>query len=260
MQQVVDLLRLHEVVERRRGRPHEAFEWRLERASAKSPFTVVALADPIDPAIDVSEHVAAVKEEVAVGYRELLERGEPPRWMDAEAEPIVRRLLVRSQNGIARTELQMFRGVEPVVIDRERATRGISALEGMAPLAELVTPEREAYGEVAGQLVAVGRYRKQPALQLRTELYGFVWCIVPPALVGQLGGERTIAEVWQGKAVAVTGRVFYAAAGSLRRIEAEDVRETGAPPLDIETILDPEFTAGLEPDEYLTKLHEGELG
>lgn len=72
MQQVLDLLRLFEVVERQRGRPHEAFEWRLERASTASPFTVVALAEAVDPAVDVSDHVAAVKEEVGVGYRELV--------------------------------------------------------------------------------------------------------------------------------------------------------------------------------------------
>jgi hypothetical protein len=45
----------------------------------------------------------------------------------------------------------------------------------------------------------------------------------------------------------------------LNRIDAEDVRQIDVPPFDLDAILDPDFTAGLDPVEYLEKLHEGDL-
>jgi hypothetical protein len=50
MEQVIDALRVFEQAERVLVSPEEYFEWRLERASAGSPFTVVAVADPLKDA------------------------------------------------------------------------------------------------------------------------------------------------------------------------------------------------------------------
>ena len=33
-----------------------------------------------------------------------------------------------------------------------------------------------------------------------------------------------------------------------------------APRVDLDSVLDPGFTAGMDPNEYLRKMHEGELG
>jgi hypothetical protein len=70
MQQVIDALRILEQAERTLVSPQESFEWRLERASAGSPFMVVAVAEPINPAIDVTPHVMRVKAEVSQGLRD----------------------------------------------------------------------------------------------------------------------------------------------------------------------------------------------
>jgi len=48
MEQVIDALRVFEQAERVLVSPEEYFEWRLERTSAGSPFTVVAAAEPLD--------------------------------------------------------------------------------------------------------------------------------------------------------------------------------------------------------------------
>jgi hypothetical protein len=69
-----------------------------------------------------------------------------------------------------------------------------------------------------------------------------------------------MAEVWQGKTVGVYGRLSYAAGGQLRRVEVIDMREiTAAPPINLDSILDPNFTSGMDPHEYLQRLHDGEL-
>src|SRR6266481_2271399 len=65
MQQVIDALRVLEQAERVLVPPQDAFEWRLERASAGSPFTVIAVAEPVNPTADVTPHVVRVKAAVS---------------------------------------------------------------------------------------------------------------------------------------------------------------------------------------------------
>ncbi|HWX30797.1 MAG TPA: hypothetical protein VNZ53_25585 [Steroidobacteraceae bacterium] len=80
-QQVLGALTLFEQAQRSLGNPHAAFVWRLEKASTESPFTVVAVADPLDPAIDVTPQVIRAKALVADGVRNLVARAEPPPWL-----------------------------------------------------------------------------------------------------------------------------------------------------------------------------------
>ena len=73
-------------------------------------------------------------------------------------------------------------------------------------------------------------------------------------------GEQTIADVWSGRVVSVPGRIYYGQSGKPTRIEASDVRAKEIPEIDIQDVLDPDFTSGLSPVEYLQRLHEGNLG
>jgi elongation factor P hydroxylase len=94
MQQVIDALRVFEQAERVLVPPQEYFEWRLERASAGSPFTVVAVAAPLDATKkDVTPYILRVKSEVSHGIRNFISHGIPPRWMDPEGMVALRRLL-----------------------------------------------------------------------------------------------------------------------------------------------------------------------
>jgi hypothetical protein len=48
--------------------------------------------------------------------------------------------------------------------------------------------------------------------------------------------------------------------GKLSRIEAHDIREIASTaPVDLDELLDPDFTSGLDPVEYLRRPNEGEL-
>ena len=108
-------------------------------------------------------------------------------------------------------------------------------------------------------MLAAGRFNRRPAIQIRTHLYGFVWCVLSPQLVAQFGDEHKLAEVWEGKTVGVYGQLHYLSGGRLNRIDVEELRTIDAPPFDLDAILDPDFTAGFDPVEYLEKLHEGDL-
>jgi len=258
--QVLDTLELFEQAQRSLGDPHASFVWRLEKASTASPFTIIAVAEPVDPAIDVTPQVSRVKAEVADGVRNLIAHGRRPAWLERESLPIVRELFSRNLNGIATTEIDFeVPTLAPLSINRNQASAGLRAVEAINPIDAVDIPERVAHGEIEGQFVAVGHYRGRPAIQIRTILYAMVWCVLNDALVARWGGEHKLSEVWEGKTIGVSGQIHYLSGGRLNRIDAVEIREISAPPFDLDAVLDPDFTAGLDPVEYLEKLHEGDL-
>lgn len=120
-------------------------------------------------------------------------------------------------------------------------------------------PARVAHGEFEGRLVAVGRYRNQPALYLVSPLYGSVWCVLADHLVEEWGDAQKVSDIWKGKRLTIFGRLIYWRGGKLARVDAQSVRERDTPKINIEDVLDADFTAGLDPVEYLERLHEGKL-
>ncbi len=259
MQQVMDLLKIYEEAERAMASPGESFEWRLERATTNSPLTIVALAEPRDATKDITIHVRQVKSEVATGMRNLIEHKQPAWWMGPDAINAIRDVLVRNENGIGTTEIEA--GAETFAINRTQAHAGLQAISGITPIsAPMEIPDRIAWGEIQGLIVAVGTYHGKPALQLKTDQYKFVWCILSKWLVEQFGGDHTLDEIWNGKMIGAQGDLIYAKGGKLSRIEAEEIREIGESPLvDLAAVQGPNFTGGLDPVEYLRQLWEGSV-
>ncbi len=257
LQQVLSFLRIVEEQKNLSVAAHEDFEWRLVSATTNSPFTVVAVAVPLNPTVNVTPRVVETKTRSAALIRDMT-RGQPiPAWMSAEGRTAVRDFFRRNANGIDATVIN-FEGVEVVSVEHAVAE---SVAEALAPFElDAHTPARTAHGEIEGRLLAVGRYRNKPALNLRTALYGTVWCVLADSLVEKWGDEQKISAVWEGRRLTVYGRLIYIRGGKLARVEAQNVREREVPRVKIEDLLDPDFTAGLDPVEYLDRLHEGELG
>jgi len=261
MQQVLDSMKLFEDAQQAVGDPAQRFVWKLERASANSPFTIIALAQPVDPTVDIANVVNQVKTEVARSIRAIVERRAPPYWMTQGSLTVARSIFARNLNGIGATDIDFEHG-DIVSIKREEAAAAIGTLEAFNVLSfQEGLEERVSFGEIEGVMVAAGRYKRQEAVQIRNDLYGFIWCILPKNIVERFGGEHAIRDVWAGKTLGIYGRLFYAAGGvKISNIEAVDVREIQtAPPVNLDEILDPDFTAGMDPHEYLEKLHEGSL-
>lgn len=260
MQHVIDYIKLFEEAEHAIASPEESFEWRLERASTNSPFTVVAVAESMHPMVDVSSQVQKVKAEFSSGMRGLIQNRQPPWWMGPDAIDLARSVFVRSQNGIGSTEIQISAN-ETFSIDRAQADAGLKAIAAIsAIIVSADISDRVAWGEIEGVMVAAGRYRNCPAIQIRTELYGFVWCQLSKALIEKFGNEHTMRDVWEGKTLGIEGKLIYASGGKLSRIEANNIRELETvPPIDLDSVLDQDFTSGLDPIEYLRRFHDGEL-
>jgi hypothetical protein len=260
MQQVLDHIKLFEDAQQAMGDPRTRFEWRLEKASTNSPFTVVAVAQAVDPAVDVSAAVKRVKADVSYGLRSLMTRGVPPQWMTQGSFAVAKNIFARNLNGIGETDIDFDEG-DVLSIKTDQANAGISALEALNVMAfEQELAPRLSFGEIEGVMLAAGRYRNREAIQIRNEMYGFIWCTLSKELIAKFGDEHSMSDIWKGKTLGVYGRLNYAAGGKLATIDAMDVREIEAAPLvNLEAILDPDFTAGMDPHEYLERLHEGQL-
>lgn len=262
MQQVLDHMTLFEDAQLALGEPPNArFEWRLEKASTNSPFTVVAVAQAANPAVNVSAPARRVKAEVSRGLRSLIERGVPPPWMTQNSLAVAKNIFARNLNGIGTTDIN-FEDGDVLSITPVEAKAGINTLDALNVMAfEQDLAPRVSFGEIEGVMLAAGRYRNREAIQIRNEMYGFVWCTLSQDLIARFGDEHSMSDIWKGKTIGVYGRLNYAAGGKLQTIDAVDVREIESAPLvSLEAILDPNFTAGMDPFEYLEQLHEGRLG
>ena len=261
MQQVIDAFKLLSEAERAITSPRESFRWKLESASANSPFTIVAVAEAVNSGVDVSDQVRKVKQEFSSGLRKLINESAPAWWMGPSALGIAGSVFGRGTNGISNTEIDLEQN-DKLILDRPHAllgARAISAITAISVGAELEA--RESYGELRGTMVAAGKYRGKPAIQIRTEQYGFVWCqFTTPRLIEEFGDAHVVSEIWEGKNIGVEGKFIYADGGKLSRLEASKVREIeGVPHISLGDVVDKDFTAGLDPVEYLRRLHEGEL-
>ena len=260
MRQVLDTIELFASVEKQVGLPDETFEWKLEKASTNSPFTVVAHPEARNPTIDVSEPVKRVKSTVSEGLRGLINKKAPPPWMGPEQLKTLREVFTRNKNGVGRTDINLESG-DVITIDEEVATAGLEALAAINVAVDALQslPERVSYGEIVGLMLGVGLYKRRPAIRIWTDLYEMVPCVLTDAVVKQFGREHAIAEVWEGRSLGITGRLYYAAGGGLRRIEVTKIREIERPPhVDLASIADADFTSGMDPIKYIDRLHNGE--
>ncbi len=259
LEQILSFLRIAEEAKTSLGRPHENFDWFLLQASTNTPFTLIAVAEPVNPTVDVTAHVLAVKDATATAFRRVAEGAPAPGWVTPDGIAELRHFFRRNANGVGVTLVDFQDDGPPLEIDQAAALRALPPLEVPFELVEDI-PARTAHGEIDGRLVAVGRYRNRPALNLRTNLYGDVYCVLAPHLVDKWGDEQRVSSIWKGKRLIVYGRLVYWKGGKLARVEADNIRERETPRVDIETVLDPDFTAGVDPVEYLDRLHEGKLG
>jgi hypothetical protein len=260
MRQVIDILRLHSEARKAVPRPEEGFDWKLESASTNSPFTVTARADPTIPGADVTSYVREVTEAWSTAMTDLTRRGVPAWWMDVDDLMTCAEMFRRNRNGIGLTQV-VLADAPAVTIDKDAAANGLQAVTTVDALAlEESTGESVAWGETVGVMDTAGRHYGRPALRLITADYGLVWCRITPEVAGPFGRETTLEDTWKGKQVVVEGRFIYKS-GRLSRIIATGIRPyQGPPPVDLDAVRDLGFTDGLDPVEYLRRLHEGDLG
>ena len=263
MQQILDFLRVADDAKAHLGWAGFDFEWRLEKASTNSPFTLTAVAEPIAEDVEpeaIIGHVQEVERATVAAFRDV-SRGMPaPSWLSEDGAASLAQIHRRTLSGISATKFAFNPDVGEIEVANEHASTALSVLDREMPSAPTRFPPRVVHGEIAGRMVSVSRWRNYPAIQIANPSYGLIWCVLTESLMEKFGGEQTLSDVWKGRSVSVPGRIVYGQNGKPTRIDASDVRPKDVPEVDIEDVLDPDFTGGLSPTEYLALLHEGKLG
>ena len=145
------------------------------------------------------------------------------------------------------------------LLNRRLAQQALTTLDKVDGIEEVIVPKHTSYGEIEGQLLGVGSYYSSPALWVRANGYDVVRCMVKQDKLDQLGDEATLKEVWTHRRVRIVGTLNYAEGGNLELITADEMHLFPDSGVSLAEILDPDFTGGMEPGEYLDRLHNGGL-
>jgi hypothetical protein len=205
------------------------------------------------------QSLAVAQRRTEEGLKDLA-KGNVPQWMRKRQRNAARRITKRFHHGIGRMALRTDEGSKSsFLLSRPLAARALNTLEKVDGIEEVAVPSHSSYGEVEGTLLGVGAYYGKPALWVRVNGYDVVRCIARQDRLDELGDEATLKEVWKHKRVRLIGRLSYAEGGKLEQMAVEEMHLFPDSGVTLGQIIDPEFTGGMEPVEYLDRLLDGGL-
>lgn len=250
---------LRGVEEAAAGSPGTAIEWRLVNASKNSPLAFEIAPFPRQFATNIDRRVEIVAEETARGLYALQTRAERPRHFTNEVMRKARMVMKRVTNGLGSVAIDFgpdlpTTHITPTVA--RAATRNVDLV--------LESPDKpyKEVGSIEGYLQAVERdgFGRRIAHVVERVSGQTVKCIVTGAALADLE-TREIRDIWRSQRVQVAGLVHFEGLGKIDRIDAEHFRFMRArselPQID--DILDPDFTGGIESVEYVRRLRDGTL-
>jgi hypothetical protein len=254
-QQVLDYLRLIELA----ASEDADFDWKLERATTNSPFTVVAYTPVGSVAAKHQQSLAVAQRKTEDGLKELA-RGHVPTWMRKRQRNAARRITRRFHDNIGRMSLKTEEDAKGAfLLNRQLAAKALTTLDKVDGIEEIAVPKHTSYGEIEGLLLGVGSYYSSPALWVRVNGYDVVRCLVKQGKLDELGDEATLKEVWTHRRVRIVGTLSYADGGALDQVTVDELHLFPDSAVGLRQILDPDFTGGMEPVEYLDRLNDGGL-
>lgn len=255
-QQVLDYLRLVELA----ASEDADFDWKLEKASTNSPFTVVAYTPVGSVAAKHQQSLAVAQRRTENGLKDLA-NGTVPHWMRKSQRSAARRIARRfHDNHIGRMSLKTAESAKSAfLLNRRLAEQALTTLDKVDGIEEVVVPKHTSYGEIEGLLLGAGSYYSRPALWVRANGYDVVRCLVQQDKLDALGDEATLTEVWKHRRVRIIGTLSYAEGGILDQVTVDELHLFPDSGVGLAQILDPDFTGGMEPVEYLDRLNDGGL-
>lgn len=251
--QVLDIL---ELVEQAAG-AGARFDWKLERASTNSPFTVVAAAPGARSASRRGDSLPVAQAKVQEGLAALSD-GHIPTWMRKPQRTTARRVARRYRDGVGRITLKTDETAKrQFAFNTSMANKALKTLEKVDGIEDMFVPAHQSYGEIEGTLLEVSDYRGQPSLLIRTNGYDVVRGIIGKDNLDKLGQTADLGDIWKHSRVKLTGKLWYQDGGELDRIAIDEFKLFPSHRVALADITDPEFTAGMKPSDYLDQLHNG---
>lgn len=256
LRQVLDFFDLLSAAQ---GTNEATVSWRLVSVSKSSPLQATAEPFAVVPGVDVDMIARHAKVAVAAAIEEITSDGRVPAWMDSSARDTARRILMRNTNGVGRTDIKLNDQAPVIMLVQRTAYVGLATLQRTE--AEIVANEpdlsRTEYGSIEGKVADATTFRRHAALRVRDRrTEAEVLCVLSDELAQKTAGHLW-REVWEGARIIVCGHIQYNRKGLPTSIQADDIVEVSPRELSYSEIIDPNFTGGLEPPEYL--LRDGDV-
>ena len=231
--------------------------WRLVAVSMGSPLSATAQAFSDVPGILAETVARREKGQLLQFFHGVTEEGRVPEWIDDAMRAKARSFFDRNLNGVGRTDIKFDENMPSIVIIERSARAAISAFEHADRVDVEADLSRSEIGSVEGNIISLDTYHGRPAIRLEERPHGWQFpCVLSNSLAEQVGHQHDWAEVWRGRRVQVSGQILFRAEGHIGRVYATDIKPVDHRLLTYADIVDPNFTNGLSPREYLSRLWE----
>ena len=223
-----------------------------------SPVKMVAEAVSKVPGVSVEAIARREKAALSEAVAELTTRRRVPRWMDKSARNRALSLFKRNTSGIGKTNIKfaLRDRADATIVDRT-AREAVRTLENYErDLAESVADKsRIEVGSIEANFLSGDPHYGRPAIRVKDRLTGTeIVCVLSDELAEQAGVEHNLWDIWKNKRIMIAGEIKYGRDGMVERIKAVHIRRVDAPVLKEEDIIDPTFTSGMTPYEYLSAI------
>jgi len=243
MSQILDVVALIEAQgdSRLRG---EKFKWVLVGASTNSPLTVDISVEGDPSQSDIwAAHAADDIEDVTRTLHMMSEEKTVPSWLPGKSIKAAKRLLKRNLNGISVTEIRADTGSN-FFLDPAKSEIALGAIEHFSSPAINIGKHR-AKSDMTGYLVKAGEFHGKSA------------CVMGGKLEGVIGDATKLIDVWKNRRINVSGIKQLDSTGKILRLEVTSP-PVAAPKaekrVNLDRILDDDFTGGKDPETYLGNL------
>jgi hypothetical protein len=254
MNQILDVVHLLEVP----ARVHDAsarYEWAVVGATTNSPLQVTVA--PYGSVENSTAWIAAATEDIDLatnGLIDVFENSAIPLWLDAKATNALKRLAKRNTNGLGVTEIISGDG-NSVLLDPAKSQAALNLLDLYTAPSLGDIGKHRARGEVSGRMVRAGEYHHRPAFWLKDKTGAEITCTLAKELIDKVGGETTLQDIWKNRFLVVRGVKSFDASGKLVKIEVTEEPELrDLRPVNLDTIIDEDFTSGIDSVEYLRQI------
>ncbi|WP_299440624.1 hypothetical protein [uncultured Rhodospira sp.] len=260
MHQILDLVEWLRAPARARGNVCR-YTWVLKAATTNSPLTVEIAPEATEEGTDVSGEADADFARASDAMRGLLGDINTgiPDWLDRKGLVVGKRILQRHQERIGLTRVYR-RGEDDNVIHitPHISKTALDHIELYEIPAGSDIPKHTSFGEVFGRIQNVGEYRNRPAFWILTKGGDRITCRLTETRAKNVGMDKTLTDVWEGKRVRVVGRKYYGDGGDIRYIEAEALDIISFSAVGLDAILDDTFTGGMKSENYVDMLRGGD--
>lgn len=233
-------------------------DWRVTNASKNSPLTIEVTPFPRNFAMNIDGRAAQVVLATSRGIDALASGSERPMYFSDTLIGRAERMFERVTNGLAETlvDTSEYESVDSIRVSRELAGAAIKNLS------EIRAPKAIEYrelGSVEGYItkIELDGYNR-PLVWLKHRLDGqTVKCVTKGHALDSIG-HYEVAEVLKGLRVQIFGLINYKDLEKISSVDADAIHVFASDKElpDMEDIVAPDFTKGIEASEYLRIIRE----